>query len=446
MIAPQSLAASFEQYFGRAPAAAACAPGRVNLIGEHVDYAGGCVLPLAIQLGVTACAAPGTAAVTRLISRSYPETPLICVPDSPAPHLRLAARIQRYIGLHGAYDIVVDSDLPLGQGLSSSAAFELAVAGALLACAGPEAAQLAALSLARACQRAEQEALGTRCGLLDQLASLFGQAGQALLLDCRDASFEYLPFPGDKLRILLIDSQEPRELAARGYNARRRELEEGLDFVGLRGGSDGAEQIEESHAAEPQRGLRLVTELEAISAPRRHWRDVSQAEALSLAAALPPVLQRRVNHVVTEQARVLAFAQALREGDIPMLVLNLGLSHASLRHGYEVSTPRIDAIVEALGKLEGSRGARIHGGGFGGSVLALFEAGADLAVLESLVEQGLVPHLSFIEVEPASGALIWPLDAGLDAVGRQLATWLPLEDLRPAAEAQEELQPLEFPQ
>ncbi len=429
MISPATAATAFEQHYGRPPLACAFAPGRVNLIGEHIDYAGGCCIPMAIQLGVTMAIAPGSARVSRLYSPDLPQDETgVVARDSAHKHLRLAYHILQNIGLHQAFDIMVQCDLPIGMGLSSSAAFELALAGALLACA-EQSPRISPRTLAIACQRAERAAHGTQCGLLDQFASLYGREGQALLLDCRSLEHSYLPFPAHKLRVLLIDSLQPRELAASGYNERRRELEQAFSAVGLYGADFSAQHS--GQAGQVNRGLSLWDGSAEEAEPQpelTHWRELPAHELLRLSTLLDEPLNNRLMHVTTEQTRVESFARDLAAGDIPMLTLNLTLSHASLRLLYEVSTVGIDALCSALGQFKSSRGARIHGGGFGGCVLALFAAEADLSVLEQLVEHAILPELRVLEVQPSAGAQIWQPGRDLNLPGASLLDSLPAAD------------------
>ncbi|HSC74071.1 MAG TPA: galactokinase family protein [Gaiellaceae bacterium] len=269
------------------------APGRVNLIGEHTDYSGGLVLPVAIQLGVTVTFDPGE----RLeLAAPGGERLAAAVEDE------LRALGRPAVGIRGT----VDADLPQGAGLGSSGAFEVAVALALC-----EAGSFAPepFELVRACQRAEQHATGVPSGILDQAASLLGRAGNALLLDCGTLEHRWVRLP-DELTIVVLDSGERRALGDSGYAQRRRELE----------------------AGDP----------------------------------------RRVRHVRTENERVRKTVAALERGDVAALGAIFAASHASLRDDYEVSTPTLDALVAAALDA-GALAARMTGGGFGGSVVALAE-------------------------------------------------------------------------
>jgi galactokinase len=277
------------------------APGRVNLIGEHTDYSGGLVLPVAIQLAITLTFEPADRLV---LAAAGGERHVAAVVHE------LAELGRPDVGLEGW----VESDLPQGAGLGSSGAFEAAVALALCEVAGFE---LDPLQLALACQRAELRATGVPCGLLDQAASLLGREGCALLLDCGSLEHRWVPLPDD-IAIVVLDSGERHALEHSGYADRRRELE----------------------AGEP----------------------------------------RRLRHVESENARVRETVAALERGEAAALGPLFAASHASLRDDYEVSTPALDALVQAA--LEaGAFAARMTGGGFGGSVVALADPSYAAAVL-----------------------------------------------------------------
>ncbi|HEX6653049.1 MAG TPA: galactokinase family protein [Thermoleophilaceae bacterium] len=296
----------------------AFAPGRVNLIGEHTDYNLGLCLPFAVDRGVTVTAelrdggdviAPG-------------------LPDDD-PYLRGAVAELRVAGLDlPGCTITVDSDLPREAGLSSSAALCISLVLALCAAAGAD--PPAAVELARLCQRIENEYTGVETGLLDQLASILGEEGRAVRLDMR--SLESRPVEvdlGDHV-LAVLDSGSSRSLAESGYDERRAECRRAAALLGVE-------------------SLRDAT----------GW------------SGLPDPLGRRVRHVVTENERVDAAVEALERVDTGALGELLDASHRSLRDDYEVSVPEVERTVEAC-REAGALGARIMGGGFGGSVLALF--------------------------------------------------------------------------
>jgi len=302
----------------------AFAPGRANLIGEHTDYNDGLCLPFAIGAGVTVTAT----------TRDGGEVVAPGLPDGD-PYLRGAVAELRAAGVElPGCTLEVASDLPQKAGLSSSAALCVALVLALCGAAGtvpPE-----TLELARLCSRVESEYTGAETGLLDQLASLLGRDGHALRLDMRtfDAEPVQLDLHGPVLAVL--DSGAARTLAASGYNERRAECRRAAQLLGVE----------------------------------------SLRDALD-GAALPDPLDRRVRHVVSENARVDAAVAALRAGDARALGELLDASHASLRDDYEVSVADVERTVAACHEA-GALGARIMGGGFGGSVLALFPPGRAL--------------------------------------------------------------------
>jgi len=310
----------------------AFAPGRVNLIGDHTDHQGGLVLPIAIDRGTTVT---GKGGGDRVRLRSDDEEGLVEVRVGGGPPLTLGPEWGRYVSAiveleRPAHGFVgnVSTTLPLGAGLSSSAALELAVALALGFEGSP-------LQLAQLCQRSEFLAVGVPCGIMDQLASAAGVADQALLIDCHDTSINLLPMPED-VDVLVVDSGERRSLEGTAYNQRL---------------------VECARAAEEVGPLRLLPDVTGI-------RD--------------PVARRRARHVVSEIVRVRAFADALLAGDAQAAGELMLESHESMRTDFEVSTPRLDAMVWDLAATPGIYGARLTGAGFGGSVVALAVHGAAL--------------------------------------------------------------------
>jgi galactokinase len=330
----------FREQFGDEPQALLRAPGRVNLIGEHTDYNEGFVLPAAIDRDL--CIA--------IRARS---DPLVDV-RSEGREARTVAldRFEHRAGGWGAYvqgvawaltetghrlagwDGAIASDIPVGAGLSSSAAIELATARAFEVTSefGWEPTEIA-----RLCQRAENVWVGLASGLMDQLACVRGRRGHALLLDCRSLDSEWVPIP-DRTAVVILDTGTRRELETSAYNERRRECEAAARALGV--GS---------------------------------LRDVSEPELRSRSAALPERLERRARHVVTENARTLAAAEAMRAGDAGSVGRLMNESHLSLRDDFEVSSEALDAIVDAARTAPGCFGARLTGGGFAGCAVALVE-------------------------------------------------------------------------
>ena len=308
------------------------APGRVNLIGDHTDHTGGLCLPMALTMGITVTGERGGAEVVLSSADMDGEAavPLdVTDPASVEPAWAryvagVIAQVRPAIGLRG----VVTSDLPVGAGLSSSAALEVAVALAL----GFEGDDV---ELAVACQRAEHQASGVPCGLLDQLTSIGGVEDHALLLDCRELTLTPIPIPSD-LEIVVVHSGEERTLAGSAYARRREECE----------------------AAEAEIG------------------PLRDAVLDQVAGIGDDTLRRRARHVVTENQRVRDATTALREGDGPALGRLFIESHRSLRDDFECSTPVVDALVERLTATPGVHGARMTGGGWGGCVVVVADPGA----------------------------------------------------------------------
>ncbi|MCA0330973.1 MAG: galactokinase [Actinobacteria bacterium] len=368
---------AFADVFGREPELGWRSPGRVNLIGEHTDYNDGFVLPLALEREVRVLAAPRGDGLLRLASAQTPGPPVEVVLDGLAPGAvegwaayvaGTAWALQGHgVDLVGA-DVLVDGDVPRGAGLSSSAALECASAGALLALAG---AELPLVEVALLAQRAENDFVGMPCGVMDQFASTHGRAGALLLLDTRSLEARTIPFDlaAEGLRLVVIDTRAPHRLVDGEYAARRASCEQAAVLLGVP-------------------ALRDVDDLG--SAMSRLDDDV---------------LQRRVRHVVTENARVLDVVALLESGDVRAIGPLLTASHESLRDDYEVSCPELDVAVEAA-LSAGAHGARMTGGGFGGSAIALVEAsGVDALrrdVAAAFASAGFTEP-AFLEAVPADG-------------------------------------------
>jgi galactokinase len=318
-------------------------PGRVNLIGEHTDYNGGLALPFAIDRGVTVQAEPLAGGEIRAEARDLGETDAFpaAAPertDGWRAFVRGTVAELRAAGVpvDGAR-LTISGDIPRGSGLSSSAALEAALCLALLAVAGV--AELDRTELAKLCSRVENDWVGAETGLLDQLAALRSRDGEAIRIDFSTLALDRVPLALGDWRLVTLDSgAEHSNAAAGGYNERRAECRAACEALG----------VEHLSAADPH-----------------------------AAAALPAPLDRRARHVLTENARVDAMVAALRAGDLPAAGALLDASHASLRDDYEASVPAVEDAVAAL-KRAGAAGARMVGGGFGGSVLALLPPGVGL--------------------------------------------------------------------
>lgn len=345
---------AFERRFGAAPALMARAPGRVNLIGEFTDYNHGYCLPCAIDRETVVAAAPRQDGrmVVRALDQADAEDSFEL--QSPPPVLRsghwgnyvrgvVAALQSQGSQLSGA-SILISGNVPQGAGLSSSAALEVALGTALNAL---HELNLDGRALARAGQWAEHEYAGCNCGLMDQLASVFGQTDAAVLLDCCDLSTQAVPLP-PAVAILVIESGIQRGLVQSEYNLRRQQCETAARHFGLAN----------------LRDLRLA-QLETS--------DMDEQA------------KQRARHVVTDNARVLAATEALQSGDLLRIGDILRKGHASLRDDFEVSLPAIDALVDLTNEAIGSRGgARLTGGGFGGCVVALLPVHAVPAVTAAI--------------------------------------------------------------
>lgn len=338
---------AFRRRFGEPARLVAEAPGRVNLIGEHTDYNEGHVLPLAIDRTVAVAAAPQADAV-HAYSLDYGEDDSFSLAEiRPLPeggwrnYVRGVAWALGEAG-HGlrGLQLAFSGDIPIGAGLSSSAALEVAVAAAFAA-AGE--IPLDPRHLALLAQRSENDFVGVQCGIMDQLVAVFGQPHHALLIDCRSLDVEPVPLTLDDqgIAVVIVDSAVRRSLGDSPYNQRRRECAQAAAALGVPA-----------------------------------LRDVAPDDLEARGPELPPELLRRARHVVTEEARVTAAVAALSCGDLVTLGRLLCGSHESLRHDFQVSCSQLDLLVELAAKAEGVLGARLTGAGFGGCTLNLVRRGA----------------------------------------------------------------------
>ncbi len=340
-----SLKKKFAELYGQAPDGVVQAPGRVNLIGEHTDYNDGFVLPIAIQRHTLAAYARRGDRRVRLASMQQ-EGMAACVDldgtierGQPRwanyPRGVIAGLIAKAVKLTGV-DILFDSDVPLGGGLSSSASLEVAAALALLAAAGNKVDDR---ELALICQKAEHDFAGTPCGIMDQSIAIMAQAGRALLLDCRTGQTRQIPFDDPGRAVLVADTQVKHDLTDGGYAARRSQCYEAAEKLGV-----------------------------------KMLRDADQAAIAAAESKLTEKELMRARHVVGEIGRTLDAVEAMKAGDYGKLGRLMYASHRSLRDDYEVSCEELDAIVQAAGECDGVYGARMTGGGFGGCAIILAEA------------------------------------------------------------------------
>ena len=336
--------ARFEADFGgREGLLCSRAPGRVNLIGEHTDYNGGFVMPMAVDREVRVFFRPLQDGPVRVWSESYGEWDEFDLGDvrhNPAQawsnYIRGVA-----VTLQGAgYKLkpiegIVCGDLPIGAGLSSSAAIEVATARAFCASSGIE---IDSRALALLCQQAENRFVGVNCGIMDQFVSIHAKQEHALLLDCRSLEHEQAPLDTGTVRVVVCNTMVHHELGSSGYNERRASCESAARLL----------------------GVELL-------------RDVSPQMLRERADALDPVTLKRVRHVVSEDERTVRAAQALKDGDYAEFGRLMYASHESLRDDYEVSCEELDVMVEAARVQRGVIGARMVGGGFGGCTVNLVE-------------------------------------------------------------------------
>ncbi len=337
----------FRQRYGE-PIGIFRAPGRVNLIGEHTDYNDGFVMPAALAFFTYVAAGPRHDRRLSVYSIDFEESRLFDLGDltgSPTGHWSdyvrgVAGVLQEYGNAIRGANLVTKGEVPIGAGLSSSAAIEVATALALLTNSG---LAWSRILVAEACQRAEHEYAGTKCGIMDQFISCFGRANHALLLDCRSLKYELLKIE-DRVRIVVCNTMVRHELADGEYNHRRADCEAGVRFL-----------------------QRYIPEIRAL-------RDVTIAQLGKYGADLPATTFRRCRHVISENARVLDAAQALKNGDLTRFGDLMYASHTSLRDDYEVSCKELDLIVNLARKCRGVLGSRMTGGGFGGCTVNLVEA------------------------------------------------------------------------
>ena len=357
MFSVDELKSGFKDIYGSEPFLIR-APGRVNLIGEHTDYNDGFIMPAALEYETRAAVAPRTDRIIRVHSAKIGETREFDLDDSaPQPKhdwtdyvfgvaVALAGAGKR---LKGA-DILVASSVPVGSGLSSSAALEVSIGYSLLTVAG---LPIDKVELAKLCQKAENEFVGMRCGIMDQFISCNGQHDHALMIDCR--SLEKRPVPIDpRARIVVANSMVHHELASGEYNKRRASCEE---------------------------AVRLLS---PVLGPIKALRDVTPAGLEANKALLSDITYRRARHIVSENERVIEAADALAAGDLVRCGALMNQSHASMRDDYEISCEEVDVLVDIAQKQPGVFGSRMTGGGFGGCTVSLVEAGSADAFMDKV--------------------------------------------------------------
>jgi galactokinase len=372
---------AFRAHFGADAPCVARAPGRVNLIGEHTDYNDGFVLPVAIDRAVWVACRPRDDRVIGIESLDTETAAAIEIDHLPRERhgswVDYVAGVAWALGdagmtlTHG-FEGILAGDVPRGAGLSSSAALELAVARAL---ADASSLPWDAPRMARLAQRAENDWVGVQCGIMDQMISAAARAGHALLLDCRTLEMRHVPVP-DGAAVVVLDTATRRTLVGSAYNERRAQCEAAAAFFGVRA-----------------------------------LRDVDEATFAARAGGLDEVTRRRARHVVTENARTVAAADALARGDLAEVGRLMDASHASLRDDFEVSRRELDLIVELARAHDGCYGARMTGAGFGGCAVALTDARAADSLAADVARDyhertGLEP--SVYVCTPSGGATLEP--------------------------------------
>ena len=338
------VARRFTERFGEPPRWTVRAPGRVNLIGEHTDYNDGFVLPLAIDRAVWLALRPRADRRVVIHSIDFDQSAEFALDDLKhegdgwIEYLKGVASILQETGRElSGFEGVLIGDVPLAAGLSSSAALEMATARAFAAVGDLE---WDPVEMAKLGQRAENEWIGVNCGIMDQLISATGQAGHAMLIDCRSLQMQPVPFP-DGVAVVVLDTSTRRGLVDSKYNERRKQCEDAAEFFGMPA-----------------------------------LRDVDLDAFQQLSSGLEPVTKSRAMHVITENERTLEAAQAMLRGEVEALGVLMDKSHLSLRDDYEVSSDALNAMVESAQLHEACYGARMTGAGFGGCAMALIRADA----------------------------------------------------------------------
>ena len=359
----QELVAAFRAQYGNEPTVVAIGPGRVNLIGEHTDYNDGFVLPVAITRDVRIVMRPRDDSLVRIFSLEYDgwgEFDLNAIGYQKEQlwinYIQGVAQALQQKGLQlRGMDAVLSGNVPRASGLSSSAALEVAAAKAFMAGAGALDA-LTGTQIAQAAQKAENEFVGVNCGIMDQFISVLGAPDHALLIDCRTLDYQLVPFPANAA-LVIGNTKASRSLAGSAYNERRAQCEAGVAVL-----------------------QSVLPEISAL-------RDVTSSQLEAHKALLDPVVYRRCHHVITENERVLQTVHALEQNDLVRVGQLMNASHVSLRDDYEVSSPALDVMVEAMSSVSGCYGARLTGAGFGGCAVALVEPGREQAMADAIYAQ-----------------------------------------------------------
>lgn len=378
----RALADEFRRRFGREPEVVVRAPGRVELIGGHTDYNEGFVMPAAIDRDVLMAGAVAQGDTVRVWSVNFREMSEILLTDirrveeaSWSNYIRgVLDQFHRAGRVTPPMELVVEGNIPLGSGLSSSAALEVATACLILKLTDGD---MDGREMALLCQRAENEFVGVNCGIMDQFISVLGQAGKTMFLDCRTLDHQFANLPRGT-RIVVADSKKPRTLAGSEYNVRRAQCEEAVSIL-------------RKHI----NGIRAL-------------RDVSVEDLERHGGKLPDVVRKRARHVVHENERVLQALRALNAGDETEFGNLLNQSHASARDLYEISCDEMNWLQEAAVSVPGCLGSRLMGGGFGGCTVSVVRDEAvdefRAVVSERYARQtGIEPEISVLNASDGAG-------------------------------------------
>lgn len=384
MIDSAQLKSRFQEVFGTSAQLLAKSPGRINIIGEHTDYNEGFVLPTAIDKAIYVAVGKREDAIIRLYAEDfgeYFETDTAAIKPSPVGWanyiLGVVNQIQERGKIVGGFDLYLDGDVPLGAGLSSSAAVECATGFVLneLFDFGFDRTEIAKIG-----QLAEHTFAGVKCGIMDQFASVLSKKGHVIKLDCRDLSYEYVPLDLGEYEIVLLNTNVKHSLASSAYNDRRASCEEGVAWV--------AEKY--SHV--------------------RSLRDVTISMLDELVKARNEDTYRKCRYVIEENARLHLACDALREGDIVELGRQMFAAHTALSKDYEVSCPELDFLVDEVKTLDDVVGARMMGGGFGGCTINIVRKGSGSTITTQLAPRyrerfGLDLDAIFVQADGGSTLL-----------------------------------------
>ena len=386
------LAQKFGAFWSNAAPRFFRAPGRINLIGEHTDYNDGFVLPIALNYQTIVAASRRDDEKVEVFSATYNELQEFDFTDAPRRkthewinYIEGISRvlIERDYKISGA-NLLVSSNVPLGAGLSSSAAIEIAVGLALTGVSGVE---IEKLQLALAGQRAEHEFVGTKSGIMDQFIVTFGRAGHALLIDCRALESEAIPLNLGETEIIVCNSGVKHALASSEYNTRRAECEQGVKLLS-----------------------EYLPEITAL-------RDVNISDFERFAGSLPDVIRRRCRHIITENVRTVEAAKAFGRGDIETAGRLMSESHTSMRDDFEISCAEIDTLVRLAENFSGVYGARMTGGGFGGCTINLVRRDRSdkfIEYIEREYRQKTGRHAEIFHVEASDGAAELKISVEID--------------------------------